>query len=306
MEKIGQFRDVLKKATYENKYDEEYSLAYHGTETLIEELFSKEEAMDFRRNVTFPDIVIGGRENPEEELQDYKKHIGRCITQLKVYHERISNFWQNEKAEKAIEAKTAEERTIEVPSQGKKTPTDPKKVLVVYGRNEKARESFFAFLRAIGLHPLEWIELIKSTGEGSPYIGTVLDKGFSDANAVIVLMTPDDEGRVRKEFRSDKDSSSETELTPQARLNVIFEAGMAFGFCAERTVLVELGSLRPFSDILGRHVVRFDNTVKKRQELAQRLLALGCAVDISGSDWHTAGDFNLDSSDEKGFQGLII
>jgi predicted nucleotide-binding protein len=108
---------------------------------------------------------------------------------------------------------------------------------------------------------------------------------------------------VRDEFSRAQDPSSETNLTGQARLNVVFEAGMAFGYCAERTVLVELGPLRPFSDISGRHVVRLDNSTQRRQELAQRLQTLGCAVNLAGTDWHSAGDF---ASVEKGFQGLIV
>jgi predicted nucleotide-binding protein len=139
--------------------------------------------------------------------------------------------------------------------------------------------------------------LVKATGKGSPYIGEILKKGFSEAKAVVVLMSPDDVGKVKKEFRREGDHPSETELTPQARLNVIFEAGMAFGYCAERTVVVELGSLRPFSDISGRHVVRLDNSTEKRQDLAQRLLTLGCEADLSGTDWHKAGNFNINSDD---------
>jgi predicted nucleotide-binding protein len=110
---------------------------------------------------------------------------------------------------------------------------------VVYGRNEDARVSLFNFLRAIGLHPLEWTELVKATGKGSPYIGEILEKGFSEVQAVVVLMTPDDLGILRKEFRRAGDPLSETKLTPQPRLNVIFEAGMAFGYCAKRTIVVE-------------------------------------------------------------------
>lgn len=70
--------------------------------------------------------------------------------------------------------------------------------------------------------------------------------------------------------------------------------------------MVGLGSLRPFSDISGRHVVRLDNSIGKRQELAQRLLTLGCAVDLSGTDWHSAGDFDTSSDDEEDFQGLFV
>jgi hypothetical protein len=76
----------------------------------------------------------------------------------------------------------------------------------------------------------------------------------------------------------------------QSRPNVLFEAGMALAYQPDRTVLVEIGSLRPFSDIGGRHTIRMDNSVKKRQELAQRLQAAGCPANLTGTDWHESGD----------------
>src|SRR5262249_35839724 len=85
----------------------------------------------------------------------------------------------------------------------------------------------------------------------------------------------------------------ETELTGQARSNVIFEAGMAMGKYPDRTVLIELGELRPISDIYGRHVVRMNNSVARRQELAQRLKIAGWDVNLLGTDWHEEGDFSL-------------
>lgn len=304
-QKIVQFQGVLEKATFENRYDKNYKRVYHGAEALLTELFSEEEAMNFRRNVTSIIAVVGGRTDYEKELKDYKKHIEDCIAQLEVYHERVSNFWPDEKNSKKTTI-SLEQVKAGLISQGQKGSPDPKKVFVVYGRNEDARISLFTFLRAIGLHPLEWTELVKATGEGSPYIGEILEKGFSEAKAVVVLMSPDDVGKVKKEFRREGDPPSETELTPQARLNVIFEAGMAFGYCAERTVVVELGSLRPFSDISGRHVIRLDNSTKKRQELAQRLRTLGCEAALSGTDWHTAGNFDLKSDEEEDFGGLFV
>ena len=44
-------------------------------------------------------------------------------------------------------------------------PTDTRTVFVVHGRNERAREAMFEFLRAIGLHPLEWSEAGPSNRE---------------------------------------------------------------------------------------------------------------------------------------------
>jgi predicted nucleotide-binding protein len=172
-----------------------------------------------------------------------------------------------------------------------------RKVMVVHGRNLRLTESLFAFLRALGLDPLEWTTLVHSTGTGAPYIGDVLDEGFAIAHAVVVLMTPDDQAQLVEELRGEAEPPHEIELTPQARPNVIFEAGMAFGRFPDRTVIVEIGNLRPFSDVAGRHIVRLDNSTQRRQDLALRLRACGCDVGIeTGTDWHTAGDFRLDGA----------
>lgn len=168
---------------------------------------------------------------------------------------------------------------------------DPRVVFVVHGRDGKVRDAMFSFLRAIDLLPLEWAEAVSETGKSLPYVGDVLEAAFSSAQAVVVLMTPDDEACLRKPFRGSNDPPHETELTPQARPNVLFEAGMAMGRSPDRTIIVEVGTLRPFSDVGGRHVVRLDGTTRRRQELAQRLGTAGCPVRLTGSDWHTAGDF---------------
>lgn len=101
-EKIEQFENIAKKASYENRYNEDYELAYHGTEMLLTELFSQEEAMKFRRNVTAAGIVVvSGETDLAEEVRDYKDHIGKCVAQLKVYRERIQNFWSTDDVETA-------------------------------------------------------------------------------------------------------------------------------------------------------------------------------------------------------------
>jgi hypothetical protein len=108
-------------------------------------------------------------------------------------------------------------------------PDDPShKVFVVHGRNEAARSAMFAFLRSIGLRPIEWSEAVQMTGEGSPYIGQVLDTALDAARAIVVLLTSDDIAYLRSEYASG-DDDRETEPQAQARPNVLFEAGMAMG-----------------------------------------------------------------------------
>lgn len=161
-------------------------------------------------------------------------------------------------------------------------------VFVVHGRNERARKGLFEFLRAIGLDPIEWSQALAMTGAGSPYIGRVLDGALAAAQAIVVLQTPDDVAYLHPSLAEHDDPACQPMM--QARPNVLFEAGMAIGRAEERTVIVELGTVRSFSDIHGRHVVRMGDGMGARQELANRLKTVGCDVNMSGQDWHSAGD----------------
>jgi hypothetical protein len=163
-------------------------------------------------------------------------------------------------------------------------------VFVVHGRNEALRRAIFDFLRSINLSPMEWSYAVELTGEGSPYIGQVLDAALDHAAAIVVLMTPDEIAYLQPQY-GDGDEDPETKPAAQARPNVLFEAGMALGRDPRRTVLVEVGVIRPFSDVAGRHAIRLSNDTANRQELANRLKTAGCDVDLRGTDWHNTGDF---------------
>ncbi|MFI5117507.1 MAG: TIR domain-containing protein [Terriglobales bacterium] len=166
------------------------------------------------------------------------------------------------------------------------------KIWVVYGRDEERRKALFEFLRSVGLQPIEWNSALAATKKGSPHIGEVLDTGFKSAVATVVLFTPDDEAKLRDRFFKKTDPSYERRLTGQPRQNVLFEAGMAFGRHPDQTILVEVGTLRPVSNLVGRHTVRLSNAMTTRQQFVVKLKTVGCPVDDTGTDWHTAGDFS--------------
>ena len=127
-------------------------------------------------------------------------------------------------------------------------------VFVVHGRNRDARDALFSFLRSLGLHPLVLSDAVAKTGKGTPYLGDLLDTAFSSAQAVVVLMTPDDEAILREPYREPEDKSFETKLTPQSRPNVLFEAGMAMGKFPDRTILVDSESLKILPAILQNKI----------------------------------------------------
>jgi predicted nucleotide-binding protein len=179
-----------------------------------------------------------------------------------------------------------------MPSNENESIPDPRKVFIVYGRNNAFRSAMFTFLWAIGLEPMEWGQVLRTAVQSSPFIGDALDHAFPQAKATIVLLSGDDLARLGKAFLQPHDNNDERELTPQARPNVLFEAGMAFGRSPQNVVLVSIGYVRPFSDIAGRHVLHMNDSVAARQDLAERLEHAGCAVDTKGkTEWHKAGDF---------------
>jgi len=160
---------------------------------------------------------------------------------------------------------------------------DRKAVMVIYGHDIKAKDALFGWLRAIGLHPREWSQLVSSSGSASPYIGEILVQAFQQAQAVVALFTPDE--RVRPRGHSGP-------WRLQARPNVLIEAGMALVTHPTRTVLVTLGPQELPSDLAGRHYIRLSHTATGQlNDLANRLEAAGCDIDRTGTDWLDPAQF---------------
>lgn len=165
-------------------------------------------------------------------------------------------------------------------------------VFVVHGRNIRIRDGIFTFLRSLDLKPIEWGNALNATCQASPYIGDIIDCGFNMAHAAIVLLTGDDQARLCNTLLTDADGDSERLLTPQPRPNVLLETGYALAKYPNRTILVQFGSIRPITDILGRHVVHCDGTSKSRRDIITRLRTANCELDDSAQDWLNAGDLS--------------
>lgn len=169
---------------------------------------------------------------------------------------------------------------------------DPHNVFVIHGRDFATKEAMCSYLVALGLHPLDWDEMVQSNGQGTPFTGEVIEHGFSIAQAFIVLMTPEDEARLHEDLHEESEPAYERQLTCQPRPNVIFEAGMAFGAHAARTIIVHVGALRPISDLAGRNVVKLGSTKSPLLALARRLKAAGCPVAFDAAEAFDADRFS--------------
>jgi len=166
-----------------------------------------------------------------------------------------------------------------------------RRVFLVHGRDHSARDALITLLKAFDLKVIQWRDAAEYAGGGTPYTGDIVAAGMANADAVVVLLTPDDIGCVRPYLREMTDGPHEWEPTGQARLNVVFEAGMAMARDRDRVVLVEVGQVRKMSDVDGLNVIRMDDSVERRKDLAQRLRSAGLAVDTDSDEWRTAGSF---------------
>jgi predicted nucleotide-binding protein len=197
-----------------------------------------------------------------------------------------------EAADRLREANATADQLKDEDARANTLPVNARDVWVVSGRNSQARAAMFTFLRALGLDPVEWDQAIASAGEGSPFVGNVIES-LVQRQAIVVILTGDDVVQLHPKLVSPDDKLAEVTLQLQPRPNVVFEAGMALGNrqTRDRTILVTIGKVKLFSNIDGRYLVKMDNSIQARNALANRLKTAGCAVNTVGSEWLNVGDF---------------
>ena len=142
------------------------------------------------------------------------------------------------------------------------------RIFVIHG-HDPCHMDLELCLRQIGAEPLFFDQLPKP---GSLTVVELLEKHLPSADAAIVLLTPDDEGRER----------GEAILELRARQNVLIEAGYAVIAKRIRTILVALGGVSIPSDFAGIHRVEEKEwTASVITKIAVRLSDMGLAIDPS-------------------------
>ncbi|MGB8226360.1 MAG: TIR domain-containing protein, partial [Sedimentisphaerales bacterium] len=166
-------------------------------------------------------------------------------------------------------------------------------VFVVHGRDTKLRDAMYELLGALGLKPQEWGHAIRAArGRGAnPYVNDAVTKIMEQAQAIVVMLSPDDEVKLKAQFVARHERLIEGKLHGQARPNVIFETGIAIGTHHKKTVIIQAGDVKPFTDIGGMHILHLTGSDQSRHDFANRLEDLGCKIDRDGDHWLRAGNF---------------
>jgi predicted nucleotide-binding protein len=152
------------------------------------------------------------------------------------------------------------------PPRAKRPPI--RKVFVVHGHDEIARKQVAAFLRRADFEP---IILNEKANEGRTVIEKVI--AHSDVGFAVVLLTPDDEGRVR--VGGDGEA-----LRPRARQNVLLELGYFIGSLGRKNVCaMKKGAVEIPSDWEGVINTELDPAGVWRTALLKELDAVGFDTD---------------------------
>lgn len=139
-----------------------------------------------------------------------------------------------------------------------------KKVFIVHGHDEGARESVARFLEKIGFVP---IILHEQANKGRTVIEKV--EANSDVGFAVVLLTPDDQG-----------AATGGDPEPRARQNVLLELGFFLGRLGrDRVCALKRGHVEIPSDFAGVVWEKMDENGGWKQSLARELQAVGHNVD---------------------------
>lgn len=156
--------------------------------------------------------------------------------------------------------------------------SSPARVFVIHGRDMAAVDELTRFLDRLGLEHTKFQEV--DNLRANAFIADIVVDGIKNANVVIGLFTPDEVAALYDGAGQYMRESARW----QARPNVLFEAGVAWGIGREKVILATLGAdVRLFSDVNGINIVRLDEESGPRSMVAKMENILGRKFDTTES-----------------------
>lgn len=145
-----------------------------------------------------------------------------------------------------------------------------KKVFIVHGHDEGLKQVTARLVTMLGLEPV----ILHEHPNKSLTIIEKFSEHSSEVDFAIILLSADDEGRLRAE--------SSAPLSFRARQNVIFEMGFFIGRLGRgRVCAVYESNVEIPSDLQGILRVPYDTSGKWKYDVARELDAAGFAIDLN-------------------------
>lgn len=184
---------------------------------------------------------------------------------VNLFHNNTVQF-QNASAEFEEEVKGYLDKMVNISKENER-----KNIFIVHGHDLQCLDEVELLLRRAKLDPYV---LINNDNSGKTIIEALEESLINDNTIGIVLMTPDDYGKSKRD-PEDKD------LEPRARQNVILELGILIGTVGRKNIIVlKKGHLELPSDINGLLYIEFNDSVKeKSNDLLSALRNKGFSLD---------------------------
>jgi predicted nucleotide-binding protein len=221
------------------------------TQQLLKTLFTTEEVAK-----EFQTMWGGWDPDPRKFLRNEIEGIQYRLRSLHSIFARLDLF------EEASHIGSPEARAADESS------TRPaREIFVVHGRDEAVKQAVARFLDKLNLSP---IILHEQPDKGRTVIQKFED--HADVGFAVVLLTPDDEGRLKED----------TDFRPRARQNVILELGYFLGKLGRaRVCALKADGVEEPSDLHGVLYISFDPGGQWRLTLVRELKAAGIDVDMN-------------------------
>ena len=216
------------------------------------------ESLHFReiQRVSFTPMIVSVDTSDATYQSAYLGGLQRIAALLIAMADEVEEYWEDGDEE------------VEAIAQKPDWIVRTKKVFIVHGHDNAAKEAVARYLEKLGLTPVVLHEL--------PNKGrTIIEKfeDYSDVGFAVVLLTPDDEGGLR---------TQPSNRNPRARQNVVLELGYFLGAIGrERVCALKSESVEIPSDYEGVVFTEFDEAGGWKLQLAGELKACGFDIDAN-------------------------
>ena len=228
-----------------------------NAEVAVANAFGRESShvADFKR-IRYSLAAFGSGTRESAFQAAYTRGMDSAASVLESMLDEIEEYWEEDE-----QPPTRSEFRVKVPKSARR-------VFVIHGHDESARETVARFLEKAGL---EAVILHEQPNKGRTIIEKFED--YADVTFAVVLLTPDDVGEARDRG---------AELRPRARQNVVFEFGYFIGKLGrERVCALAKGEIERPSDSDGILYVRLDDNDGWKMHLLRELKAAGLTVDAN-------------------------
>lgn len=257
-ERINAGEELLTRTIYSDvdleKAKTEYRIWSEYNSELLKNIFSDHSLSEEY------DRFIGGAYQlspPFDVLvQYYRKDVSNKVNRLKSILERLDLYPEPSSGDVEIDESNLEKENLS------------KKIFLVHGHDESAKQSVARLIEKIGL---EVIILHEKPNKGRTIIQKFGD--YSNVGFAVVLLTPDDLGAESKDSEN---------LKPRARQNVILELGFFMGKLGlEKVCALHKEDIELPSDYDGVIYIELDDQEVWKYKLANELKAAGYDIDLN-------------------------